>query len=535
MPGFALGIRYLTGYSVATDSANRESAEWPPHPGRVFMALAAAHFETGEDPAERAALEWLEALECPRLQVSDADRRSVVTSFVPVNDTAGPSKASLQSAPQFTRDRAARNFPCVRPHHDTLFLVWPDIVLDARKREALESVCAKVVRVGHSTSLVQMWCGELPTDCQSTLEPTDGTAHVRVRVASSGALGYLRRQYNREAIESFARLSETITSQRGKTRDDAKAEFKRMFGIDWKKSLTAPVSRRPVLGLWQGYRRVVSEMTPRPEGSVFDPALVVLRLEPVSSSYQKLDLATTLRLTEVLRKAVQYVADRDLGLDSIPEVLTGHKPAGESTDRPHVAYLPLAFVGDTHSTGHLMGLAVALPREEHWPDHRKERRLVMAVLSRISDLTLGQLGVWNLKPELRETPPLNLLPDTWTAWPSGSHLWASVTPVVFDEHPKDRDRDAYHEAVTAMIRRACVRAGLPEPVAVQITPVSKHLGCPSAREFPRLVRKDGGERRHTHVTIEFREGVVGPVLLGAGRYRGYGLCRPVRRNVGGGA
>jgi hypothetical protein len=27
--------------------------------------------------------------------------------------------------------------------------------------------------------------------------------------------------------------------------------------------------------------------------------------------------------------------------------------------------------------------------------------------------------------------------------------------------------------------------------------------------------------------IEFAEPLVGPVLLGAGRYRGYGLCRPV--------
>ena len=44
-----LGIRYLTGYAVATDLAQRR-AEWPPHPARIFMAMAAAHFETGADP-----------------------------------------------------------------------------------------------------------------------------------------------------------------------------------------------------------------------------------------------------------------------------------------------------------------------------------------------------------------------------------------------------------------------------------------------------------------------------------------------------
>ena len=64
---FALGIRYLNGWSMAAaDGARKERAEWPPHPDRVFMALAAAWFETGEDTEEHAregdALRWLQAL-----------------------------------------------------------------------------------------------------------------------------------------------------------------------------------------------------------------------------------------------------------------------------------------------------------------------------------------------------------------------------------------------------------------------------------------------------------------------------------------
>jgi CRISPR-associated protein Csb2 len=47
--------------------------------------------------------------------------------------------------------------------------------------------------------------------------------------------------------------------------------------------------------------------------------------------------------------------------------------------------------------------------------------------------------------------------------------------------------------------------------------------------MPRLVRKrDGGKIRQLHAYLEFDEPVVGPVLLGSGRYRGYGLCRPVQ-------
>lgn len=439
------------------------------------------------------------------LHVSDADPRLSVTHFVPVNDRAGPSKAALQSAPAFTRDRAGRTFPRVRPHDDTLYLAWPATTLEASHRRALEGLCAKVVRIGHSSSFVQMWCSEIPNYLRPTLEPTQGVADINMRVVGPGALGYLRRQFNGDVVEVFARLSAVIANQRGKTQQDARAEFKRVFGHDWKKSLLPPTSRRPVLSVWQAYRRVNAEANSPRAHTVFDPALVVLRLEPSSSTYKSLDVITTFRLTDVLRKAVQRVAGQDLGLKPIPEVLTGHKLDGDPSERPHIAYLPLASVGDSHSDGHLTGLAVAFPREELWPEHRKERRLVMAVLSRVTKLTLGQLGVWELKPELRETPRHNLLPETWTASPEGSEVWASVTPVVFDEHPKEKDQEAYREAVKAMIIQAGVRIGLPPPAAVQVTPVSKHLGTPSAREFPRLLRKDGGERRHAHVIIQFTQ------------------------------
>ena len=35
----ALGIRFLSGYAIATYPASRERPEWPPHPARVFMAM----------------------------------------------------------------------------------------------------------------------------------------------------------------------------------------------------------------------------------------------------------------------------------------------------------------------------------------------------------------------------------------------------------------------------------------------------------------------------------------------------------------
>ena len=99
---FALGIRYLNGWSMAAaDGAKKQRAEWPPHPDRVFMALAAAWFETGgmstesmddEYRQEGEALRWLEALPPPAIAASDATTRTTVVSYVPVNDAQTGTK-----------------------------------------------------------------------------------------------------------------------------------------------------------------------------------------------------------------------------------------------------------------------------------------------------------------------------------------------------------------------------------------------------------------------------------------------------------
>ena len=84
-----------------------------------------------------------------------------------------------------------------------------------------------------------------------------------------------------------------------------------------------------------------------------------------------------------------------------------------------------------------------------------------------------------------------------------------------------------------MIRECCSRIGLRAPREVVVTAVSAHLGAPPAHELPRLRRKDGSRRRHSHAILIFDEPVCGPMLLGAGRYRGYGVCRPIDGPQGG--
>ena len=170
-----------------------------------------------------------------------------------------------------------------------------------------------------------------------------------------------------------------------------------------------------------------------------------------------------------------------------------------------------------------MGMGIVLPDRLE----REDRRQALRAVARIERLVLGRLGTWRIGGVTAAEPPRNLRSDVWTAHPAGATQWSTVTPIAFDRHPKDADRSSYQREVARMIAQACVRVELPEPCEVIVTAVSAHLGVPPAHVFPRIERKDGSRRRHAHAILVFDQPVRGPILLGAGRYRGYGVCRPL--------
>ncbi len=514
---FTIGIRYLNGFSAAAEYDDRNSAEWPPHPGRIFMAMAATHFETGGDSRERAALEWLESLDPPLMHAPDGLSRSVVTHFVPVNDSAGPSKAMLQSAP-VARDRQARTFARKWLDDDTVWYVWSGAEPSNTIREAFASLCSKVTRIGHSSSLVHVWLADNSQAPHVLNWVPNEDSPIRFRVTKNGTLVELERRFNGEASETYASLLVAADDDSDrKAQKTAREEIGKRFGEG------PPVRKRPQLSTTAGYEHPQSkkEDACHSEGTVLSPYIIPLTLERLDGPFRRLEVVDVLTICQRWHEA--FCSLREFVIPNIASILSGHGDNGDLLDAPHLSFVPLAFAGHPHADGSLLGIALALPVGIT----RETRRSLLAAIGRVRELKLGRLGRWRLAPVTDQCPALSLLPETWTGYPKGATRWATVTPIVFDQHPKAKDKEAYYFEIASMIRLACKRVGLPHPREICATPVSAHLGVPPAHVFPRMVRKDGSQRRHSHAIIVFEQPVHGPILLGAGRYRGYGLCRPM--------
>lgn len=566
MPGLSIGWEYLTGYAVATDPATRERGEWPPHPARVFMALAAAWFETGEDAAEGNALRWLEALGDPQLNLPPYEQvfeRSKVIVYVPVNDRAGPSSATLQSAPGITRNKQPRTFPRVHVGHSPCFMHWPVAEGADDHRVALDDLCGKVTRIGHSSSLVRMWVcadGELGQSGRAYFVADDIHADLHVRQVSNGFLDMLIENFGERARRRKEELHEQVKALtrekiaiKGKGSKDRKAAIdeRLMLLKEELDSLFVRAPVRPKTGLWSGYRR--ADHTPPKvlvEHTHFDTDVLVL----TRVAGPELSLVSTLALTQALRGAVM----KHSGVHPVPQWVSGHQPDGERSESQsgHLAFIPLPFVGYEYADGHLLGMGLVFPRSVDRPD----RGRVLGELLLQEDtgqprpvaLTLGRLGVWTLQKgdwsERRDA----LQPKAWTAHPTGATIWASATPVVLDKFPKTsrvQDRRGWASEVAGIVASACKRVGLPEPEWVDVDTTSWHRGSPRAIAKRRPLRAPSVSDQHTyaplgdgfpsypakgtnaprlqvHVWLRFSEPVVGPVLLGAGRFLGYGLCKP---------
>jgi CRISPR-associated protein Csb2 len=461
----SLTVELLSGRYEAAEVDDRERAEWPPHPARLFCALVAA----ARADEDRVALEWLQGQPPPLVVATAAAQETRRAGYVVVN--ALERKGGNLTHPGRTNNLRAR--ASAVPARPRVTTTWssdpgPDVI------EALAGMARRIPYLGRSTGIALVGATvTLATDPaleddagRVVFEPCDLLdREVSLRIPYPGFLGELDAQFagDRPAWE---------------------------------------VSR------FQGYRQ---RQVPTPVTDPHDELTPSVYTDMAIFRFSGLrpQAALTAMFTDALRSAVLRQAGR-----AAPDVLHGHGADG----RPHVAFLALPDVGGQHSDGHLLGMAVAvpdLPTDERAAVLRAVLGLRRPGLDGVVEIDVRGIGGVELLYQPGLVRPWGASPQRWR---QGSRRWASATPVVLDRYPK---RPAQ---VEEEVRGSLRRVGLPEPVEVQISNEPLLPGAVRLRacDLPRQVKG----RLFRHIAVTFDRPVAGPVLVGAGRYLGVGLLAP---------
>ena len=480
-----LEVEYLSGVSFAAIGPDSEAPDWPPQPDRIFSAFVAAWAARGQDEREAEALRWLEKLPVPRLLASDAEPRMGTLVFVPPNDPSSKRAKTAKGVLPSLRNRQPRRFPAARPHDAIVRLLWNAVPPEGEILTALQCLAGDVSYVGHPASL---------TRCRFLL--------------------------NQDLFD----LNEAILPKRCiySGRFD---KLRRDFKAGRKPSPGHPV--RPALKAKQEQSGIFSNRW--------------LILEHVAGDMP--DIRACGIVAKTLRDALLDGYGRIGPGKAIPEIVSGHSPDGKPSRAPHLAVVPLTFTGFPYADGHIMGFALVPPRDSTILDDENFRKALRKLAPIDEDgrriLTLktrkgmpsGDAFSIKLSPTFEAPASKRSLDPALYIRPA--RTFATVTPIVFDRHLKAKGA-ARQEEIATQIAAACRNAGLPEPEAVVADKHSALEGAPAAypsaksppwmrwRQPPSLA-----SRQLTHAVIRFAQPVQGPVILGAGRFIGLGLCRPL--------
>ena len=476
-----LEIECLTGACRAAIQKASPVPDWPLQPDRVFSALTAAWAGRGEEADERHALEWLERQSAPTVQASGMTARIAPSVYVPVNDTerSGQPDKYLGVVPD-RRPRRERRFPTATPADPTMRLRWK-ATPEPGVLERLERITAEVGAIGHPSNLVRCRF-HIDRDKKNGQRET-----AALRGLYAGRLNDLEHAYGQNPDRPVIEPGPTVR---------------------WK----PPTGENEWTAEWLVLELVDRTAKPAPDLLASAGACERIRLT-LMSGYRRINMD-----------------------DRIPGQVSGHDEHGNVLHGSHVAVVPMPYVGSPNADGRVFGYAVVPPAGTDL--HRIPGFLhAYEAVTKYNEGT-GRRDMTIDGPPLRHPIVLAACANavvrslTPARYCRKADTWATITPLVLERHLKRRTADELRDRIAD----ACEHAGLPRPKRENVLPgtMAAHAGVPPVRPQageppwrhwwrPRAL----GSRMLTHAIIRFGEAVRGPVLVGAGRYRGLGLCLPL--------
>lgn len=481
----AIRCQFLQGTYQASPPGQLAESEWPPHPGRLHTALVASGWAWGGDsfPDEAAdALAWLEGQPAPAILTPPGSShvRGAPTTFVPRNLTprevgtlVGHLRAGRDSAFQRDSGRVSRTFPTRVVGDEPVWFVWREARPSAGRARALQRLAGELQYLGSSRSPVvgMTFVGEddeLPWQREAGREP-------RLQAFEPAGEG----DGGRTLRIAYPGLTATLLGNRDSG------------------------SRAPLgASLAYGFKRDPASARPSEEGRAAGP-FATLSIKRRTGFGLTVSHAAT--LTEAFRAACLAVAG-----DDAPAVLHGHG------GHPHAAYLALPNVGGKYSDGVVLGLGVAIPGTSS----EQEREAIRAAVAGVERLSIERGALrWQLEEPRAGDVPWALQPQRWTG---PARRWSTVTPVILDRYPKPSRGFSLRDALRLSFRNALLPEPNDEDIAISSTPMLSGAVAPASHVRPARLRGPG-----LHATVTFPDELVGPVLVGKGRYLGLGLFAPV--------
>ncbi len=479
----------------------------PPSPARLFQALVAGAGLGGPlGSRETKALEWLEQLRAPVIASPYMWKGQAVTNYVPSNDLDAKGGDVRHIGAIRTR----------KPFRPRLFdpsipfmYAWSFDDNDESNLRAQEvrSIAEGLYQFGRGVDLAWAW-GEVVAYERAEAElssypgivyrPSDGGSGRSLACPLRGSLKSLKDRYaaNTQRFRAHGQGKELISKP-------PKPRFRPV-------PYDSPPSRR-VYELRQGTR---------------DTSFAVWPVARASKLVVGLRDAVVARLREAL-------PDRS---SDIERFLIGRKANG-ADDGPNtlrVRILPLPSIGHHHADRGIRRVLVEVPAgcplradDVYWAFSGPD----------LADPETGEV----LDVTVTPTEDENML-SHFGIGGRASRLWRTVTPVVLPESAGRRRIDSAH--VAAQAKNGAERAGEQVRAAGAVIQALHFAGI---RAWPDLIRvqrepfEENGERveafapgtrfakeRLWHVEVAFRDAIIGPLVIGDGRFLGLGVMVPVR-------
>jgi CRISPR-associated protein Csb2 len=509
---FCLTVRFLQPYSHGR-SGNGDP-EWPPSPLRVFQALVAAAAAASNERMrlEHAApaLQWLERQKTPLIVAASGVRSSVkYRLYVPDNVADKVAKSWSGGREGSIADyRTEKDVRPVRLMGEAVHYLFP-LPNGCPHLDILAAAARSITHLGWGVDMVAANAAVLSEEDTAKLpgerwRPVDGPSADGLRVPVEGTLNDLANKHT--------------------------AFLNRLSNDGFKP--VPPLSAYRVVG----YRRATDPASrPFAAFEIWKPLHEIAELPAGKSSFRPFDAVRRFGHVAGMVRCATADAATQAGWDKeyVKSFILGHGEGkgGQAITDDRLMFVPLPSITPLKVESIRRVLVVGPPGT----DLSRIRQL----LSGRELIAEGQAEPVAMLSAIRESDR-NVAHYTRSA-----RAWSTVTPVVlpgFDDPDGLRNKlkrrqngehlnaeqqknllERLNRRAVELIEKAFQQAGLPkeliEPGGLEYREVGFRAGVDLARRYDLPPLK----YPRYHVRVRFRHPVAGPLVVGAGRYRGLGV------------